>query len=275
MIATEEVAMERIDPPDDPHRTGLDEQSLGELADSLAHEGLHQPIGLLASPRDGRFTIIYGHRRWAAASLCRWRTVPARIYPEGTDVLLARTTENVAREQLTPLEEARVVRRFLDRGESLAATARLLRRSPAWLGARLALLDYPDDLQRAVHDGALSLVVAAALCKIDHDDYRAQLIAEAVRTGAKGPTAEVWVAHYLADRDRIVQNFYTVQEIIERRDAWRIVVACDYCRAESGYEDTRSWRLCVTCSNGLRDAVAAEQKNAQQPASVESAHRAL
>ena len=243
--------MDLIDPPDDPHREGLDDESLGQLADSLANEGLHQPIGLLRREAEERFTIIFGHRRFCAASLCRWREIDARIYPAGTDVLLARASENNNREQLTPLEEARVVRRFLARGESMSATARLLRRSAAWCYLRLALLEQPADLQAVVHDGSISLSVAAALAKVDHDDYRKELIREAVTTGAKAPTVELWVAHFLADKDRIVQNFYTVQQIIERRDTWRITVACDFCAAEQGYDETRSWRLCVSCHNGL------------------------
>jgi ParB/RepB/Spo0J family partition protein len=248
---TGRVAMHLIDPPDDPHREGMDDESLGQLADSLAHEGLHQPIGLLRREASERFTIIFGHRRYCAASLCRWREIDARIYPAGTDVLLARATENNAREQLSPVEEAKVVKRFLDRGESLAATGRLLRRSAAWIGQRLALLDYPEDLLHAVHSGQLSLAVAAELAQVDHEPYRRQLVDEAMRTGAKAPTAAVWVAHFLADRDRIVQNFYTVAEIIERRDSWRVTVACDFCRAEQGYDETRAWRLCLACHNGL------------------------
>lgn len=263
---TGRVAMHLIDPPDDPHREGMDDESLGQLADSLAHEGLHQPIGLLRREASERFTIIFGHRRFCAASLCRWREIDARIYPADTDVLLARATENNAREQLSPVEEARVVRRFLDRGESVAATGRLLRRSAAWIGQRLALLDYPEDLLSAVHGGALTLAVAAELSQIDHAPYRAQLIAEAIRNGAKAPTAAVWVAHYLADRDRIVQNYYTVQEIVERRDAWRVLVACDFCTKEQGYDETRPWRLCLACHNGLVQMKAEHLAEAQQPA---------
>jgi ParB/RepB/Spo0J family partition protein len=261
------VSMALIDPPDDPHREGLDDESLGQLADSLAHEGLHQPIGLLRATASERFTIIFGHRRFCAASLCRWGEIDARIYPAGSDVLLARASENNNREQLTPLEEARVIRRFLERGESLSATARLLRRSPTWLNSRLALLDYPSDLQAAVHSGALSLSVAAALCKVDHVEYRAELVREATQTGAKAPTVELWVAHYLADKDRIVQNYWTIQQIIEKRDAWKIVVACDFCAQEQGYEDTRSWRFCETCHNGLVAMRLAHISEAQQPAS--------
>ena len=256
--------MDLIDPPEDPHREGMDDESLGQLADSLAHEGLHQPIGLLRSSASERFTIIYGHRRWAAASLCRWGEIPARIYPEGTDVLVARASENNNREQLTPLEEARVIRRFVRRGESLAATARLLRRSATWITSRLALLDQPEELQAAVHAGQLSLAVAAALADVDHVDYRQELIREAIQTGATGPTVAVWVQHYLANRDRIVANHMVVRQILEERHAWRITVQCDYCAGEQGYDETRAWRLCISCHNGLVQQQAAARAEASQ-----------
>jgi ParB family chromosome partitioning protein len=245
-----------IDEPSHQLRQSFDESELGQLADSMAAEGLHQPIGLRGPLQMGRYEIIWGHRRFKAASLLHWRQIPAKVLPADFDPVLAAISENLQRSDLTPVEEARAVTRFIDRGFSKASIARTFRRSPAWVEQRAALLGYPEDIQQAIHEKTLPLGVASVLAEIDADDYRRQLIAEAQRQGCTLATAELWRAHFMADRERIIQNFYTVQQIIEKRDAWRIVVACDYCGTEHPYEDTRTWRLCLADHNALAQAVA-------------------
>jgi ParB family chromosome partitioning protein len=222
----------------------------------MAAEGLHQPVGVRGPLADATYEIIYGHRRLLAAQLLGWLDIPAMLHPADFDPLLAAVSENLQRADLTPVEEARAIARFVEAGEPDAAIARLFRRSSAWVGARRALLLMPGDLQDAVHAGTLKLGVAAALVDIDHEAYRKSLIAEATRTGATTATAEVWRQHYLTDRERIVSNHLMVEEIMSRREAWKIVVPCDLCHIESEYQDTRSVRVCVACRNALAAAQA-------------------
>lgn len=247
-------------------RASIEPGSLGELADSMAAEGLHQPIGVRGPAADGMYEIVWGHRRLLAARLLVWPAIAARVFEPTYDPLLAAVSENLQRTDLTPIDEARAIQRFVDRGQPIVAIARLFRRSPEWIGGRLDLLNLPEDLQRAVESRALPLSVVGALAAIDHEPYRQDLIAEAIRTGASGPTAEVWRAHYLADRDRIVSNQLAVQEIAARRDAWKILVPCDLCEREVEYQDTQSVRVCTPCARELA-AVKAEtaERNAAYP----------
>jgi ParB/RepB/Spo0J family partition protein len=235
----------------------------------MAAEGLHQPVGVRGPLADGTWEIIYGHRRLLAAQLLRWESIPAKLHPVDFDPLLAAVSENDNRESMTPLEEAEAVQRFVDRGEPDAAIARMFRRSPPWVAARRALLGYPEDIRTAVGAGAIKLGVAGALADIDHDDYRESLVKEAIRTGATTATAEIWRQHYLTDRERIISNHLVVEEIMSRREAWKIVVACDLCGTEHEYQDTRSLRVCVGCRNTLAQVMAEEAAQAApgQPAS--------
>lgn len=257
--------MDQILEPSHRLRENIDAEQLGALADSIAAEGLHQPVGLRGPLQGGAYEIIYGHRRFLAHQLLNRYDIEAKIYPESFDPLLAAVSENLNREQLNPLEEALAVQRFVARGEPDAAIARLFRRSLSWVSTRRALLTMPDDIQEAVGRKTLALGVAGALADIDQADYRAQLLAEAERTGATARTAEVWRQHYLADRDRIVQNHYTIQQIIERREAWVIKVPCDMCRQEESYEHTRSVRVCVRCFNELAEAIREAEREAGTP----------
>lgn len=260
------VSLAHIREPSHRLRESIEPGPLGELADSMAAEGLHQPIGVRGPLEDGSFEIIFGHRRYLAAQLLHWREIPCRVYAPDYDPLLAAVSENLQRADLTPMDEARVVARFHERGEPLVAIARLFRRSDAWVRSRLDLLTLPPDLQAAVHDGRIKLGVASALRDVDHEPYRRSLIEEAQRTGATAQTAEVWRQHYLADRERITANSLMVAEILERREAWKIVVPCDLCRTDHDYTRTRGLRVCEPCFHALAQALQEEQQAARQAA---------
>ncbi len=236
----------------------MDPDALGALADSIAAEGLHQPIGVRGPMADGSYEIGFGHRRYCAHQLLQREAIDCKVYPAETDVDLMRVTENGQREQLTPIEEALECGRFMKRVGSTAAVARMFRRSDAWVRSRLALLDLPDDIQRAVHLGDVAVNVATALARVDHEAYRASLIDEATRSGASVNVVNVWVAHYEADKGRIIQNHLTVQEITERRAAYIVYFPCDGCHTEVPYLDTRSLRFCTRCAGELLAVMQAE-----------------
>ena len=125
--------------------------------------------------------------------------------------------------------------------------ARIFRRSRGWVEQRAALLTYPEDIQRAVHDRSLSLAVAHLLAAIDHDGYRTELVREAHRVGANSATAAVWVAHYQKDKDLLVRNHLTVEAFLTRKDEYKIVVRCEACEKDTDITDTRTVRYCVRC----------------------------
>lgn len=240
--------------PADALRATIDTDKLGELADSMAAEGLHQPIGVRGPNGAGTYEIVWGHRRFLAARGLHWDTINARVFPLTFDPLLAQVSENLQRADLTPYEEAKAVQRFIDRQTPIGTIARLFRRSRAWAEQRAALLTYPEDIQRAVHDGALSLAVAHLLAEIDHDEYRKELIGEAERTGANSNTAAVWVAHFTRDRALILTNRQTVAEILTARDDYRVVVKCQGCDNDTDIQDTRLLRFCRACLDAIATA---------------------
>lgn len=248
---TQRVPLTQIREPEHQLRASIAPEALGELADSMAAEGLHQPVGLRGPLEDARYEIIWGHRRFLAARLLTWPTIEAKLYPAEYDPLLAAVSENLQRSELTPIEEARAVARFVERGHPDSGIARLFRRSPGWVHERRALLELAPALQAAIHEGAVSMSVARVLADVDHAEYQADLLAEAKRTGATAATAEVWRAHYLADRERIVSNRLVVEEIRSRREQWKIYVACELCGEPKVYEETHSIRTCHTCADEL------------------------
>ncbi len=251
------LALDSIREPAHQLRERIAPEELGALADSIAAEGLHQPIGVRGPDASGQYEIVFGHRRLLAHRLLRRASIEARVFPPDYDPLLAAVSENLNREQLNPVEEADAVRRFLDRGSSRAEIARLFRRSLSWVEQRIALLDYPDDIRAALRDGALSLAVAGLLADIDHERYREQLVTEAARHGATAAVVAVWRQHYLADRDRIVTNTVAIEQVIQERDKYVVHYPCDWCDEQVEYQHTRTVRLCVACAGELAAAKSA------------------
>lgn len=253
----QDIALNLIDEPEDPSRLSMDPESLGGLADSIAAEGLYQPIGVRGPMTTGRYQLGFGHRRYCAHRLLERVTISCRVWPAPTSLDLMRVSENLNREQLSPIEEAREVAKFLRAGHSQASVARLFRRSTAWVSGRAHLLDLPDELQVAVHQRELTAAVACSLAEVDHADYRRSLVEEAVRTGATENVVRVWVAHYHADKPRIIGNHLTVGEIVEARAAFIVYYTCESCKRDVPYTDTRAWRFCTGCSRDVAAAIEA------------------
>lgn len=251
------LPMVAIREPTIPARLSIDQESLGALADDIASNGLLQPIGVAGPDEAGMHEIGFGHRRYLAHKLLQRTSIDARRWPAGTPMDDVRSAENYQRDALSPIEEAHDVGRRLERGESRAAIARILRRSAAWVAQRERLLSLPDDLQQAVHLGDLSIGVALELADVDHEPYRRSLILEAQTHGASLATVRVWAAHYERDKARIVSNEMAGQEIAEARNAFVPYYACDGCHHEVPFTATRSWRFCPACGASIEAAMRA------------------
>lgn len=255
-----ELPVDAIDEPIAPLREQIDATELGALIDDMAANGLLQPVGVRGPIDSGRYEIVWGHRRLLAARSLRWTSMPARLCPASTDPVLARLAENFHRHDLNPREEANAVASLRASGRPLAEIARVLRRSVSWVEARVELLKWPQELQNAVARGEMTMRAAGILAEIDHDEYRKDLIDEATRTGASAATLGVWLAHYQADRDRIITNRETVHEILSRRETFRVMFRCECCDVEQDTRDSVLLRVCTRCKRTLDD----EKRDAEQ-----------
>jgi len=247
------LAVDSIDEPAAPSREAMDPMALGALADDMAVNGLLQPIGARGPNEHGRFEVVWGHRRLMAARILHWPGIAARVCEWSVDPLVARLSENLIRADLNAREEARQVAELRARGKPLAEIARIMRRSVGWIDARLELLTWPTELQDRVVSGELAFAVARQLAEVDHEAYRAELVAEAIRTGAPAATVSIWLAHYAADRDRIIRNRETVSEIVGRRETFQVMCTCEVCRTQADSKQTVLLRVCPRCVNALRE----------------------
>ncbi len=181
--AVVELSVGDIDPNRNQPRKKFDDDALLALADSIRHNGVLSPI-LVA--RDGRrYTIIAGERRWRAARLANCPTIPA-IVRDWDDVRRqeAALVENIQREDLNAIEEARGIRRLM---EECALTqeivAERIGRSRSAVANILRLLNLPKRIQDAVIEGTLSAGHARVLAGIDDAELQSGLFAKTMQFG--------------------------------------------------------------------------------------------
>jgi ParB family chromosome partitioning protein len=153
-----DVALQAIHPNPAQPRKHFDGESLVALADSIRERGVLQPI--IVQPRSaGGYELIAGERRWRASQVAGRPTIPALVAQpvDGAQSIELALIENVAREDLGVIEEARTIATLLNELDVTATSlARRLGRSRSDLAHTVRLLDLPDDAIELIDDGTLS-----------------------------------------------------------------------------------------------------------------------
>lgn len=172
------VAVSDIEPhPGNPRRK-FDDGALDELAASIRQRGVIQPV-IVRPLGQGRFQLVAGERRWRAAQRAQLHEIPALVRDLGErDVAALALIENLQREDLNPIEEARAYQRLSEQeGMTQAEIARLVDKSRSHVANLQRLLALPEDVIDLVEQGDLSMGHARALIGIEN---AANLAREAV-----------------------------------------------------------------------------------------------
>ncbi|NIM48868.1 MAG: ParB/RepB/Spo0J family partition protein [Gemmatimonadales bacterium] len=152
-------------------RQVVDEAAVAELAESMRSAGLLQPV--VARPADnGAFELIAGERRWRAAQRLGWTDIGAVVRDADDQTLLTLAlVENLQRDALSPIDEARGYRRLIDDfGVSQAGVGELVSRERSTVTNALRLLKLPQAVQDLVHAGKLGTGHARALLAFENPD---------------------------------------------------------------------------------------------------------
>ncbi|HMP55597.1 MAG TPA: ParB/RepB/Spo0J family partition protein [Novosphingobium sp.] len=149
--------------PDQPRRH-FAEDALDELAASIAQRGVIQPV-IVRPLGDGTWQLVAGERRWRAAQRAQLHEIPALVRDLGErDVMALALIENLQREDLNPVEEARAYQRLAEgEGLSQAEIARMVDKSRSHVANIQRLLALPDEVLALVEAGGLSMGHARAL----------------------------------------------------------------------------------------------------------------
>jgi ParB family transcriptional regulator, chromosome partitioning protein len=179
-----QIPVDLIRPNPDQPRKGFNGESLLALAESIEAKGLLQPLVVRALP-GGTYELIAGERRLRAAKIAKLEQVPAIVRDaEGSERLELALLENVAREDLNPVEEARACATLVDDlGVSKAELASRIGKSRPAVANAIRLLDLPDDVLELIERAELTGAHGRALLMTRDNDVRRRLAHEAVAAG--------------------------------------------------------------------------------------------
>jgi ParB family chromosome partitioning protein len=185
------LPVETIHPNPRQPRKRFEPEAADGLAASVRLQGILQPV-VVRRRGEGGFELIAGERRWRAARTARIPTLPALVRDvEDKEALLLGLVENVAREQLSAVEEARAYASLVDEFElSLGDVAERVGRSKPAVSNRLRLLELPEEVLWMLARGDLSEGHARAVLSLQDDDARRRLARRIVKEGMTVRSAE-------------------------------------------------------------------------------------
>lgn len=158
------IATSAIEPLPGQPRRRFDEAALEELAASIAQRGVIQPV-IVRPLAGGRYQLVAGERRWRAAQKARLHEIPAIVRQlDETEIMALALIENIQREDLNPVEEARAYQALADKqGMTQGEIAQLVDKSRSHVANLQRLLNLPDEVLDLVEEGALTMGHARAL----------------------------------------------------------------------------------------------------------------
>jgi ParB family chromosome partitioning protein len=179
-----ELPVGLIKPNPKQPRTNFDPEALAGLAASIESSGVVQPL-LVRPLHDGSYELIAGERRWRAAQKAGLEKVPAVVRDsEHAERLQVALIENMVREDLNPVEEARACAALVeDLGLSKEDLARRIGRSRPAVSNLIRLLDLPDEAIDLLESGELSEGHGRALLGASGNDVRRRLARDAAKGG--------------------------------------------------------------------------------------------
>ena len=186
-----ELPVDSIHPNPRQPRKRFDSDAQNGLAESVRAQGVVQPV-LVRSRAAGGWELIAGERRWRAAREAGMKTVPAVIRDaDDRDTLLLGLVENIAREDLSPIEAARAFAVLLDEfGLSLGDVAEKVGKSKPAVSNTVRLLELPDDVLAMIERRQLSEGHARAVLAVPDHEGRRKLARAIVQKGLSVRAAE-------------------------------------------------------------------------------------
>lgn len=169
-----EIDINKIKPNPNQPRKNFDQDALNELAASIKVHGIVQPIVLNQQP-DGQYLIIAGERRWRAANICGFKTVPA-VIKNYTDKQIKEISiiENLQREDLNPIEAAKAIKELMDEyGLTQETVSDRIGKSRSNVANTLRLLSLYPDVMEMVEKGKISS--GHARCLVIIEDPKEQI----------------------------------------------------------------------------------------------------
>jgi len=248
-----DISLDLIDGPKGALRMDIDPEALNELAQSISEIGLLQPI-LLAIDGE-RFEVVFGDRRYRAHKKLGLSTIKAIVRQmTHQEIGIARATENISRDDLTPIEEAATYKNLLEEyGLTLEQVAKKMSKTPGTIKRRMDLLRMPPALQQAVHKKQISMTVAESLWSISDEASLDYYLMFAIENGCTKEVARSWAKDW-KDTQRRTQTPGSEggQVDLSPSEPRPSYVPCDICNQPVDLNTTKFFRTCPECFRAIK-----------------------
>jgi len=196
MESIREIFSDLIDDPKDAMRSGLDRESLFDLADDIKKNGLINPITV--RPVADRYEVVAGHRRLGACKIAGKIKIPCVVKElDDRAAFSIMASENLVREDVDPVDEAEFIIKMMSRtGEGVEEVAVNIRRSRQYVLDRLIVAEMPSYLKEFLRAKQIKLGAALALNQITDEPKKMMWVQMAVRDGVSVRVAEYWLTQW-------------------------------------------------------------------------------
>ncbi|MBA7636807.1 Nucleoid occlusion protein [subsurface metagenome] len=250
------IDMESLLPPQEDVRILISDEYILELAESMRQVGLLQSITV--DEQDGRHEIVIGHRRFLAAKKLGWTEIRAEVgHFTVIEKALMRATENLQRENLSPIEEGYIYIGLQDEhGFSLRDIADRMGKSYVTVKNRLDLLKMDDEVQKAIQFKKISPAVAVELSKIDDQKIMYRYLNIAIGDGVTAQIMARWADDW---RKALAYNPDRGGGGGQQPEATRELKSfamCEFCKGPVEYKDVHNLPACPKCNDLIVSVVA-------------------
>jgi len=247
------VDLSLIDEPKGIIRMEIDPDIISELAQSISEIGLLQNI--LVRPVKERFEVVFGHRRYLAHKLLALDKIRAAVkVMTDQEAAVARATENLSRENLSPIEEAATFKDLLETHKmSYEQVGKKVGKSPGLVKRRLDLLKMPVPLQKAVHAKRISIAVAEDLWPISDPTALDYYLGFALDGGCTSVIARQWCKDWRDAQRRGKTGAGGGVEALAPNEPRPVYVACDLCSGAMEIGTETVFRTCPICTKTIKD----------------------
>jgi len=249
-----EVDMSQIDEPHETARMEISKESISELAQSISEIGLLQPITIRTN--GDRYEVVYGHRRYLACKKLELSAVKAIIATmTDQEVAVARATENLAREDLTPIEEAATYKDLVEvHGLNVDQVAAMVGKSPNVVMRRMDLLKMPPSLQQAIHGRTISIAVGEEFWAISDPVKLDYYLSHAVDSGCTAATARQWKKEWRDSVRRQAADNVEGGGVVSPFEPRPIYIVCDVCQGPVELGKDHLAHICPACWKVVKNA---------------------
>jgi len=241
------IGIELIDVSGEVDRIEVDPEGIEELGVSISEVGLLQPI--LLRPIGERYEVVAGRRRLLAHLKLELDVIDAVVTKmDDQEAAIIRATENLGREDLTPLEEARIFSNLIDRYDMDSEdVGKKFGYKPGTIRRRLDLLKMPEVLQVAVHKRQINVSVAEELWPISTEGDLNYYLGFAIESGCTRETARGWCKDWKDSQRRNKDAGDGGGSPMAVGEPRPVYVGCDLCLGPMEIGSETVLRVCKEC----------------------------